>query len=114
MRERSFDHYLPSVTAETTDHEIDQRCVSPIEQALETFAAPEHPEVQARTQCLCDSVYRHDRDPSQLATLNPRDHASRHCCPISDVLLAPAAAPTKGLQASAEADRIHRAKRMTA
>jgi len=105
---------LPSVTAETTDHEIDQRCVSPIEQALETFGAPEHPEVQARTQCLCDSVYRHDRDPSQLATLNPRDHASRHCCPISDVLLAPAAAPTKGLRASAEADRIHRAKRMTA
>ena len=41
-------------------------------------------------------------------------HASRHCCPISDVLLAPAAPPTKGLQASAEADRIHRAKRMTA
>jgi hypothetical protein len=105
---------LPSATAETTDHEIDQRCVSHIEQALEPFAPPEHPEVQASTQCLCDSVYRHDRDPSELATLNPRDDASRHCCPIGDVLLAPAAAATKGLEASAEADRIHRAKRMTA
>src|SRR5436309_14560503 len=61
----------------------------------------------------CFPVERH-QCASQLATLNPRDHASRHCCPISDVLLAPAAAPTKGLRASAEADRIHRAKRMTA
>jgi len=109
-----LDRDQPACPIKATDRRIDESRVIGVQQPIEPFALPWQPDLKSCTQRRGQALQDANADPIELPQLGAGYLALRHCCPIGDVLLAQAAAATKGLEASAEADRIHRAKRMTA
>jgi hypothetical protein len=108
-RERHLDRDIPASFAEQYHRRVDESGVRLIEQPIEAFAAPAQLQIEARTQCTCDSAQDPERNDRNLAALDLRNHPSRYVGQTSEILLSEAASNAKRPKTSAEND-IHRAR----
>lgn len=105
--ERHLGTDAPCGGSEALRHDLDQVRVILIEESIERFPVEVEPQVDPRSERMCDAIERLDRDPVAPPELDARDDRLADSRFGREIDLAPPTAHAQRANATAESNEIH-------